>query len=84
MFMPPEYLWLEPVLIAAAIVFVIDFFSNLIAFQSRLVNALVTAVIFAVVFGFMVNLGYSDMEIRTEPDPTAPGASATPDPEPTP
>ncbi len=69
MFLPPDYVWLEPVLIAALIVFVIDFFSNLMVFENRFVNALVTALIFAVVFGVLVRLGYSDMRMSTEPTP---------------
>ena len=51
MFLPADYLWLEPVLIAAAVVFVIDLIGNALSFGSRVTNALVTAVVFAVVFG---------------------------------
>ena len=46
---PPQYLWLEPVIIAAIVVFVIDLIGNTITFSSRLINAIVTALVFAVV-----------------------------------
>ncbi len=36
---------------AAGIVFVIDLIANMLSFQSRFVNALMTAIVFAVVFG---------------------------------
>jgi hypothetical protein len=52
--MPTEYAWLQPVLIAAVIVFVIDSIGNIVEFNNRFVNALVTAVLFAIVFGLIV------------------------------
>ncbi len=51
MFLPAEYAWAEPVLIAAAVVFVVDLIGNMISFSNRFVNALVTAIVFAVIFG---------------------------------
>lgn len=53
MFMPQDYSWLEPVLVAAAIVFVVDLIGNMISFSNRFVNALVTATLFAIIFGAM-------------------------------
>ena len=50
-FLPAEFSWLEPVLIAAAVVFVVDLIGNMISFSNRFVNALVTALVFAVIFG---------------------------------
>lgn len=74
MFLPPAYLWLEPVLIAAAIVFVIDLIGNTIAFGNRIGNALATAVVFALVFGSLVYFGYGNisMSVSTTPSATAP------------
>lgn len=74
MFLPADYLWLEPVLIAAAVVFVIDLIGNVVAFGSRVTNAFVTAVLFAVVFGALVYFGYGNitMSVSTTPSPTAP------------
>jgi hypothetical protein len=60
MFLPTEYAWLEPVLIAAAIVFVVDLIGNMISFSNRFVNALVTAVVFAVIFGSLTFIAHRD------------------------
>ena len=35
MYLPPQYFWLEPVLLAAAVVFVVDLISNTITFSNR-------------------------------------------------
>jgi len=74
MFLPADYLWLEPVLIAAAVVFVIDLIGNALSFGSRVTNAFVTAVVFAVVFGALVYFGYGKitMSVSTTPSTTAP------------
>lgn len=74
--MPTEYAWLEPVLVAAVIVFVIDSIGNIIEFNNRFVNALVTAVLFAVIFGVLVYLGYGRVELSTTPAPTAPAQTS--------
>ena len=50
-FLPGEYAVAELVLIAAAIVFVVDLLGNLLSFSNRFVSALVTAIVFAAVFG---------------------------------
>ncbi|MEQ1714401.1 MAG: hypothetical protein ABL907_00220 [Hyphomicrobium sp.] len=74
MFLPAKYLWLEPVLLAAVVVFVIDLIGNILSFGSRITNALVTAVVFAVVFGAVVYYGYGTitMSVNTTPSATAP------------
>ena len=46
--------WLKPVLVAAVIVFVVDLIGNYLTFDNRLLNALVQAVLFAVVFGALM------------------------------
>jgi hypothetical protein len=48
---------LVPVLIAAAIVFVINAVGSFVEFNNRFVNALVDTVLFAIVFGALVHLG---------------------------
>ena len=60
---------LEPVLIAAAIVFVLNAAGSFIEFNNRFVNALVDTVLFAVIFGALVHLGYLHMSF---------GGAATP------
>lgn len=48
---------LGPVIIAAAIVFVLNAAGSFIEFNNRFVNALVDTVLFAVVFGALVSMG---------------------------
>jgi hypothetical protein len=74
MLLPPQYIWFEPVLMAAIVVFIIDLLGNFLFFGNRLMNALSTAVAFAVIFGALVYFGYGNvsMTINTTPSPTAP------------
>ncbi len=74
MLLPADYLWLEPVLIAAAIVFVIGLIGNVLSFGSRVTNAFVTAIVFAAVFGALVYFGYGTitLSVSTTPSATAP------------
>lgn len=55
-------------------VFIIDLIGNALAFGSRVANAFVTAVVFAVVFGALVYFGYGNitMSVSTTPSSTAP------------
>ena len=48
---------LGPVIIAAAIVFILNTAGSFIEFNNRFVNALVDTVLFAVVFGALVSMG---------------------------
>ena len=52
---------LVPVMIAAAIVFVINAVGSFIEFNNRFVNALVDTVLFAAVFGALVYFGKLNM-----------------------
>jgi hypothetical protein len=52
---------LEPVLIAGAIVFVLNALGSFIEFNNRFVNALVDTVLFVVVFGALVYFGKLQM-----------------------
>lgn len=74
MFLPVQYSWLEPVLIAAVVVFFVDWIGNNITFSNRIINAFVTAVIFAVIFGALVYFGYGSvqMTVSSTPSVTAP------------
>ena len=89
-FLPAEYSWLEPVLVAAAVVFVIDLIGNILSFSNRVVNALVTAIVFAVVFGALTYVAKEQgHEIPTitipAPETTEPApAPAAPEPSPAP
>ncbi|MEM7766352.1 MAG: hypothetical protein AAF253_02565 [Pseudomonadota bacterium] len=63
-FLPEGLLWLEPVVIGAALVFVVGLVGNLLAFKNRFMNALVTALIFVAVFGAVTYLGYGSVEVE--------------------
>ena len=52
---------LVPVMVAAAIVFVINAVGSFIEFNNRFVNALVDTVLFAAVFGALVHFGKLQM-----------------------
>jgi len=58
MMLPAQYVWFEPVLIASVVVFIIDLIGNSFAFGNRYVGALVSAILFALVFGALVYFGY--------------------------
>ncbi len=73
MFLPPQYFWLEPVLIASAVVFVVALIGNTLAFGNKFLNALVTAAIFAVLFGALTYYGYGNVSVSVQ---TVPSASA--------
>jgi hypothetical protein len=72
--LPPQYFWLEPVLLAALVVFIIDLVGNSIFFGNRILNAALTAILFAAVFGALVYYGYGNVSVSvsTTPSPTAP------------
>jgi hypothetical protein len=69
MFLPPQYQWLEPVIIAAIVVFVIDWIGNTITFSNRVINAFVTALIFGLVFAALTSSGYGGIAISINPTP---------------
>lgn len=78
-----QFAWLQPVLIAAAVVFVLDLVGNMISFSNRFLNALTTAIVFAVLFGTLIHLGIVKLDVTAVPAavevPAAPApAPATP------
>jgi hypothetical protein len=80
--LPPELkeatrdTWIQMVLMAAGLVFVLDLIANFISFSNRFVSALVTAVLFAVLFGVAV---YTTESIPTT---SVPPTTQTPQPAP--
>ena len=74
MLLPAQYAWFEPVLIATIVVFVIDLVGNVIGFGNRFLGALMSAIVFALVFGALVYFGYGSVSISvtTTPSTTAP------------
>ena len=65
-------------LIAAAIVFVLNAAGSFIEFNNRFVNALVDTVLFAVVFGLLLHLGYLHMDFSGAVSAASPVPAATP------
>jgi hypothetical protein len=87
MILPSEYAWFEPVLIAAIIVFIIDAIGSTIVFSRRpVLNALASAILFAVIFGVLVYYGYGrvEMSVSTTPEPGAPAQTPSTSPTPAP
>ncbi len=74
MFLPAEYSLYEPVVIAAIVVFFIDWIGNTITFSNRVINAFVTALLFGLIFGALVYFGYGgiQMTFSATPSPTVP------------
>ena len=74
MLLPAQYAWFEPVLIASIVVFVIDLIGASIAFGNRFLSAIMSAILFAIVFGALVYFGYGNvsMSVTTTPSATAP------------
>jgi hypothetical protein len=60
-----NYPWLEPVLIGSVIVFILDLVGNLISFSNRVLNALATAIVFAIVFGGLLYTGVLTLDVKT-------------------
>ncbi|MGA7323729.1 MAG: hypothetical protein WBX25_04425 [Rhodomicrobium sp.] len=74
MLLPAQYAWFEPVLIASIVVFIVDLVGNWITFSNRYLSALVSAIVFGIVFGGLVYFGYGDvsMSVKTTASSTAP------------
>ena len=58
MVLPPEYAWIELVIIGTAAVFVADLVGNTISFNNRFINALTTAIVFSVAFALLIYFRY--------------------------
>jgi hypothetical protein len=88
--LPPEMkeatqdTWLQMILIGAGLVFVLDLVANFLSFNNRLASALVTAVLFAVLFGAAAIYSSGGIQKGTVPPTTSPPAAAPVSPQPTP
>lgn len=71
-----QYAWLQPVLIASAVVFVLDLIGNMLSFSNRLVNAFVTALVFGLLFGALVQTGIVQLDVKTVPIPAVEAPAA--------
>ena len=74
MFLPAQFAWFQPVLIATIVVFIIDLVGNTIGFGNRILSAFMSAIVFALVFGALVYFGYGSvsMSLTTTPNASAP------------
>lgn len=77
--LPPELrdatqeTWLQMIVMAAALVFVLDLVANFLSFGNRFVSALVTAALFAILFGLAIYMtGGLPAVTTTVPAPVAP------------
>jgi hypothetical protein len=68
MFLPAQYAWFEPVLIASIVVFIIDLIGNWITFSNRYLSSLVSAGL--VYFGY----GSVSMSLKATPSASAPAS----------
>jgi hypothetical protein len=71
MFLPAQFAWFQPVLIAAVVVFIIDLIGNTLTFANRFVSAFVSALLFAIVFGALVYFGYGSVTVAVQGTPAA-------------
>ena len=76
---PANLAWLEPVLVASAIVFLVDLIGNMLSFNNRLTNALATTVVFALLFGGVYHYFYNMGGVPLAPV-AAPAAAPAPAP----
>lgn len=67
MFMPADLLWLEPVIVAAIIVFFVDLIGNMLSFSNRILNALTTALVFLAIFGALSFIAYREGNLPPTP-----------------
>ena len=58
MFFSPQYAWLELVLIGGVTVFISHLIGNILSFRNRTMNALVTSVVFAIIFSAGIYFRY--------------------------
>ena len=77
MFLPAQFAWFQPVLIASIVVFIIDLVGNTITFATRWFSALTSAVLFAIVFGALVYLGYGSVTMTVVGTPAADAPAQT-------
>ncbi len=82
--LPPEYSWLQPIIVASIVVFFVSWIANSIFSANNFLNALLTALIFGLIFAGLVHFGMGGIEISidtpdlaTEPAPLTEPAPGT-------
>jgi ribose/xylose/arabinose/galactoside ABC-type transport system permease subunit len=63
---PPEYSWLQPIIVASIVVFFVSWIANAIFSANDFLNALLTALIFGLIFAGLVYSGMGGIEISID------------------
>jgi ATP/ADP translocase len=82
--MTEDLSWLQPVIVGAVIVFIIDLIGNTISFSNRFLNALATAIVFFIIFGALFYSGAVKFDMKTLDEPASTSAPSTTSPSTTP
>ena len=77
MFMPVQYAWAEPIAITAVVIFIISWIGNSVIFGDKFLNALATAVLFAVIFGTLAYFQLATLSITFPGREPVPAAKST-------
>jgi ribose/xylose/arabinose/galactoside ABC-type transport system permease subunit len=64
--LPPEYSWLQPIIVASIVVFFVSWIANAIFSANDFLNALLTAIIFGLIFSGLVYFGMGGIEISID------------------
>ena len=64
--LPPEYSWLQPIIVASIVVFFVSWIANAIFSANDFLNALLTALIFGLIFAGLVYSGMGGIEISID------------------
>ena len=75
--LPPEYLWLQPIIVASIAVFFVSWIANAIFSANDFLNALLTAIIFGLIFTGLTYSGMGNIEISID-QPNVNAESTTP------
>ena len=78
--MTEDLSWLQPVIVGAVIVFIIDLIGNTISFSNRFLNALATAIVFFIIFGALFYSGAVKFDMQTINEPASTSAPSTTSP----
>lgn len=71
MFLPPEYVWLEPIIIVSVIVFFVTWIGNTIFSGNNFVNAILVALIFGLIFAGLDYFGLGTISVSFDEVPVA-------------
>jgi len=64
--LPAEYLWLQPVIVGAIVVFFVTWIGNTIFSGNNFLNALLVAILFGVIFAGLIYFGVGSIDISID------------------